>query len=77
MERIIGLVGLYKRHHFQEKETGVKLLNKMAARMEPRPVSTAVFEKLSVPMFNSRGEEGFVVARSSATALGWRPRQLK
>ncbi len=30
MERIVGLVGLYKRKHFQEKETGFKLLNELA-----------------------------------------------
>src|SRR6476659_10113829 len=53
MDRIIGLVGLYKRKHFQEKETGIKLLNEIVARMEPRPVSTSTFEKFSVPMFNS------------------------
>src|SRR6266850_842223 len=53
MERIIGLVGLYKRKHFQEKESGFKLVNEIAARMEPRPVSTSSFEKFSVPMFNS------------------------
>src|SRR6266576_2277084 len=51
MDRIIGLVGLYKRKHFQEKESGFKFANQLAARMEPRPVSTANFEKLSVPMF--------------------------
>ena len=27
MERIISLVGLYKRKHFKEKETGIKVLN--------------------------------------------------
>jgi long-chain acyl-CoA synthetase len=53
MERIIGLVGLYKRKHFQEKESGVKLLNELAARMEPRPVSMSHFEKTSMPMINS------------------------
>ncbi|MBC8029538.1 MAG: AMP-binding protein [Pyrinomonadaceae bacterium] len=52
MDRIIGLVGLYKRKHFQEKTTGVKLLNELAARMEPRRVDAETFEKLSVPMFN-------------------------
>src|SRR5215210_4889132 len=57
MDRIIGLVGLYKRKHFQEKETGFKLLNELVARMEPRPVSTASFEKLSVPMFNSAAKK--------------------
>src|SRR5687767_3245139 len=53
MERIISLVGLYKRKHFKEKETGIKLLNQAAARMAPRPVSTARFEATSIPMFNS------------------------
>jgi long-chain acyl-CoA synthetase len=53
MDRIISLVGLFKRRHFQEKETGIQFLNKIVARMEPRPVSTSSFEKLSVPMFNS------------------------
>ncbi len=45
MDRIIGLVGLYKRKHFQEKETGIKLVNEIAARMEPRPVSTSSVSK--------------------------------
>jgi len=57
MERIIGLVGLDKRKHFQEKETGVKFLNQIAARIEPRPVSTATYEKTSVPMFNSAAKK--------------------
>ena len=53
MDRIIGLVGLYKRKHYKEKDTGIKLLNEIVARMEPRPVSNSTFEKFSVPMFNS------------------------
>ncbi|MEO7969693.1 MAG: SDR family oxidoreductase, partial [bacterium] len=57
MDRIIGLVGLYKRKHFQEKELGFKFANQLAARMEPRPVSTSSFEKLSVPMFNSAAKK--------------------
>ncbi|MEP6742360.1 MAG: AMP-binding protein, partial [bacterium] len=57
MDRIIGLVGLHKRKHFQEKESGFKLANQIAARMEPRPVSTSSFEKLSVPMFNSAAKK--------------------
>jgi long-chain acyl-CoA synthetase len=57
MDRIIGLVGLYKRKHFQEKDSGFKLLNEIAARMEPRPVSTSSFEKFSVPMFNSAAKK--------------------
>src|ERR687883_782302 len=47
MERIIGLVGLDKRKYFEEKDTGVKILNKIAARLEPRPVTTSHFEKTS------------------------------
>ncbi|HEV2884288.1 MAG TPA: AMP-binding protein [Pyrinomonadaceae bacterium] len=57
MDRIIGLVGLYKRKHFQDKETGLKLLNQLVARMEPRAVTTASFEKFSVPMFNSAAKK--------------------
>ncbi|MDQ5846769.1 MAG: AMP-binding protein [Acidobacteriota bacterium] len=53
MDRIIGLVGLYKRKHFKEKDSGNKLVNQIAARMEPHPVSTSNFEKFSMPMFNS------------------------
>ncbi len=57
LERIITLVGLYKRRHFQEKDTGIKLLNEMAARMEPRPVYTSRFEKTSIPMFNAAAKK--------------------
>jgi long-chain acyl-CoA synthetase len=57
MERIISLVGLYKRKHFKEKETGIKILNEVAARMAPRPVSTARFEATSIPMFNSAAKK--------------------
>jgi long-chain acyl-CoA synthetase len=53
MQRIIGLVGLFKRQHFQEKETGFRLVNEIAARMEPRPVDTSTFEKTSIPMINA------------------------
>jgi long-chain acyl-CoA synthetase len=57
MERIIGLVGLDKRKHFEEKETGVKFLNQLASRIEPRPVSTSHYEKTSMPMFNSTAKK--------------------
>src|SRR5918992_2635505 len=53
MDRIIGLVGLDKRKHFQDKDTGNKVINQIASRMEPRTVSTSTFDKFSVPMFNS------------------------
>lgn len=57
MERIIGLVGLDKRRHFQEKETGAKVMNRIAARMEPRPVTTEYYDKASVPMFNATAKK--------------------
>ena len=57
MDRIIGLVGLYKRKHFKEKETGNKLINEIASRMEPHRVSTSSFEKFSTPMFNSAAKK--------------------
>ncbi|HEY0384420.1 MAG TPA: AMP-binding protein, partial [Pyrinomonadaceae bacterium] len=53
MRRIIGLVGLYKRKHFEEKETGFSLFNKIAARMEARPVTPAQYERTSTPMVNA------------------------
>ncbi|PWT81788.1 MAG: AMP-dependent synthetase, partial [Acidobacteria bacterium] len=53
MQRIIGLVGLFKRQHFQEKQTGIKIINEIAARMEPRPVAMSTFEKTSIPMLNA------------------------
>ena len=57
MERIIGLVGLDKRRHYEEKETGAKLLNKIVSKMEPRPVTTEYYEKASVPMFNEAAKK--------------------
>jgi long-chain acyl-CoA synthetase len=57
MERIIGLVGLDKRKYYQEKETGVKLLNQIAARMEPKRVTTSHYENTSMPMFNSTAKK--------------------
>jgi long-chain acyl-CoA synthetase len=57
MERIIGLVGLDKRRHFQDKSTGVKILNELAARIEPRPVTTSHYENVSVPMWNSAAKK--------------------
>src|SRR6266496_3675811 len=53
MKRIVGMVGLYKRKHFEEKETGNKILNELAGRMEARAVSYDQYEKTSTPMFTS------------------------
>jgi len=53
MDRIVGMVGLYKRQHFTEKETGFRIVNEIAARMEARPVTSARFDATSTPMVNA------------------------
>ncbi len=57
MRRIVGLLGLYKRKHFQEKETGFKLINEIAGRMETKPVTPARFDKTSTPMVNAAAKK--------------------
>src|SRR5918993_1169940 len=57
MERIVGLVGLYKRKHFQEKESGFKLLNELAGRMEAKTVSPSRFDATSTPMINAAAKK--------------------
>ena len=57
MERIITLVGLFKRKHFQEKDSGFRFINQIAARMETHPVSTKRFESTSIPMINSAAKK--------------------
>lgn len=52
MKRIVGLVGLYKREHFKEKETGNKLVNTVAAMIEAAPVEQKTYERFSAPMLN-------------------------
>jgi long-chain acyl-CoA synthetase len=50
--RVTTLTGLYKRQRFQRKETGNKLLNELAARMEFRPVSYEEYDRTSLPLVN-------------------------
>ncbi|MCI0407166.1 MAG: AMP-binding protein, partial [Acidobacteria bacterium] len=50
--RLVTLLGLYKRQRFQEKETGSRLLNEIAARMEAQAVSPDRFERYSLPMLH-------------------------
>jgi long-chain acyl-CoA synthetase len=57
MERIIGLCGLDKRRHYEEKDEGIKFFNRIAGRMEPRQVTVSKFEKTSVPMFNATAKK--------------------
>ncbi len=52
MKRIVGLVGLYKRQHFEEKETGSKIVNKLAGMVEAIPVKQRTYDLTSAPMLN-------------------------
>lgn len=52
MKRIVGLVGLYKREYFKDKETGNKFLNNVAAIIETSPTTQKKYERYSAPMFN-------------------------
>ncbi|HTH51580.1 MAG TPA: AMP-binding protein, partial [Pyrinomonadaceae bacterium] len=52
MKRIVGLVGLYKRQHFDEKDTGNRLVNKLAGMVETQTVTQRTYELTSSPMLN-------------------------
>ncbi|HSI87440.1 MAG TPA: AMP-binding protein [Pyrinomonadaceae bacterium] len=52
MKRIVGLVGLYKRQHFADKETGNAVINKVAGMIEAIPVKQRTYELTSAPMLN-------------------------
>ncbi len=52
MKRIVGLVGLYKRKHFEEKETGNKIVNKLAGMVETQTVTNRTYQLASAPMLN-------------------------
>ena len=57
MRRMVGLLGLYKRRYFQEKETGFRIINEIAGRMEVQAVSPGRFEKASTPMVNTAAKK--------------------
>ncbi|MEP6788296.1 MAG: SDR family oxidoreductase, partial [Acidobacteriota bacterium] len=52
MKRIVGLVGLYKRQHFAEKETGNAIVNKFAGMVETQTVTNRTYQLASAPMLN-------------------------
>ncbi|MEO8041707.1 MAG: AMP-binding protein, partial [Acidobacteriota bacterium] len=62
MKRIVGLVGLYKRQHFEDKETGNKLANKLAGMVETQTVKQRTYELASAPMLNkiAKGADKFL-----------------
>ncbi|HEV8588827.1 MAG TPA: SDR family oxidoreductase, partial [Pyrinomonadaceae bacterium] len=68
MERIIGLVGLYRRQEEVKKETGLRLFREISARFEPFAVSPERFESASIPLMNK-------AAKKTSELLDWaRPR---
>jgi long-chain acyl-CoA synthetase len=52
MERIISLVGLFRRQQELEKKDGLRLFREISARFEPFRVSPERFESASLPMMN-------------------------
>ncbi len=52
MERIISLVGLFRRQQELEKKDGLRLFREISARIEPFRVTPERFESTSLPMVN-------------------------
>src|SRR4029453_16513354 len=48
--RVTTLTGLYKRRRFQDKESGNRFINALAARMEFRPVPYEEYDRWSIPL---------------------------
>ena len=68
MERIIGLVGLFRRQEELKKDSGLRLFREISARFEPFPVSPERFESASLPLMNK-------AAKKTSELLDWaRPR---
>jgi long-chain acyl-CoA synthetase len=57
IDRVTTLTGLYKRKRFLEKETGNRLVNQLAARMEFRPVAWDEYERSSLPLVNKAADK--------------------
>ena len=57
MKRIVGLVGLYKRQHYEGKETGNKLVNKLAGMVETQTVTNRTYQLTSAPMLNKLAKQ--------------------
>ena len=70
MKRIVGLVGLYKREHFEEKETGNKLVNRVAAMIEAMPVTQRTYELTSAPMLNKLAKRADNLLDKASAAIG-------
>ncbi|PYS39703.1 MAG: AMP-dependent synthetase, partial [Acidobacteria bacterium] len=57
MERIISLVGLFRRQQELEKNDGLRLFREISARFEPFRVSAERFDATSLPMMNNAAKK--------------------
>jgi long-chain acyl-CoA synthetase len=57
MERIISLVGLFRRQQELEKKDGLRLFHEISARIEPFRVSPERFDSTSLPMMNNAAKK--------------------
>src|SRR3989440_3279807 len=57
MERIVGLVGLFRRQEEVKKEDGLRLFREISARFEPFRVSPERFDATSLPMMNNAAKK--------------------
>src|SRR3954468_1107021 len=70
MKRIVGLVGLYKRQHFDDKETGNKIVNKLAGMVEAASVTQRTYELTSAPMLNKTAKRADSLLDKAAPRWG-------
>ncbi len=49
--RSVELVGLYRRRHYREKDSGNSYWNELMSKIEPQPISRAAYELRSAPLF--------------------------
>src|SRR5213080_4862143 len=57
MERIISLVGLFRRQQELEKKDGLRVFREISARFEPFRVSPERFDATSLPMMNNAAKK--------------------
>src|SRR5436190_5798561 len=57
MERIVSLVGLFRRRQELGKKEGLRLFREISARIEPIRVSPEQFETTSLPMMNTAAKK--------------------
>jgi long-chain acyl-CoA synthetase len=57
MERIVGLVGLFRRQQETLKEDGLRFFRELSARFEPVRVSPEQYEATSLPMMSSAAKK--------------------